>query len=235
MNVPRPLKTELAIISRPLSVRQTRSTPLMRFSRPCACSASREEIVSMVTSGLRFWICDFAASTLFHLINTGQKKIRTKVNTFFPTSSSRKKNPAPRSSGETVSGSATTNLPIPAKTMFLIVSVAVPFSVMIRIAAFRILCRCTKAPQLSDEVGIYAWNERGLLTFVELLVPIDGFDDHKPQLHLCLTRQTRRKWCRRVQLPSVMLTGTALELSPPSSMMFKQIQSENASRLVGRV
>lgn len=62
-------------------------------------------------------------------------------HTFCPTSSSRKKKPAPRSSSDTFSVSTTSNFPMPARTIFLMASVATPFNRNTSMAAFRILCR----------------------------------------------------------------------------------------------
>lgn len=59
--------------------------------------------------------------------------------TFFPTSLSRKKKPAPKSSSCTFSESIMMSLPIPARTIFLISSVATPRKLMTQMQAFRIL------------------------------------------------------------------------------------------------
>lgn len=71
--------------------------------------------------------------------NSRRKKRRNFRRTFFPTSASLKKNPAPRSSGATASASTTMSLPTPARTIFFIASVATPLSRRTRIVAFRIL------------------------------------------------------------------------------------------------
>ena len=98
--------------------------------------------------------------------------------TFLPTSSSRKKNPAPRSSSATSASSTTMSLPIPARTIFLIVSVAVPRSVKTAMVALRMLPYCVSA-RLSDK------DYQVLRTAAALPNPRVGSGDHTVHPHLC--------------------------------------------------
>lgn len=68
-----------------------------------------------------------------------RKRSSCHKRTFFPTSSSLKKKPAPRSSSATSSPSTITSFPIPANTIFLIASVATPRRRTTRIVALLIL------------------------------------------------------------------------------------------------
>jgi len=82
------------------------------------------------------WQCRVSRTrSSYHEIPCFQKR----WSTFCPTSSSLKKNPAPRSSSLTISSSTITNFPIPAKTIFFIASVATPRRFTTRMAAFLIL------------------------------------------------------------------------------------------------
>ena len=112
--------------------------------------------------------------------------------TFLPTSSSRKKKPAPRSSSETLSPSEMINLPIPARTMFLIASVATPRSRIMRMVALRILhhSRSTIAIDIRSTNMVCAPDaSRGRpngmkLTSAELRGPTAGSACRIPLLHL---------------------------------------------------
>ncbi len=125
-------------VSRLESVIHTRSTVFKVSPIRSGSRGVKEGIVSIATRGFRLSILDLAASTLYNHQWVKDTKNYPQI-TLLPTSESWKKNPAPRSSSDTFSSSMMINLPIPARTIFLIVSVAVPLRFTTRIVAFRIL------------------------------------------------------------------------------------------------
>lgn len=181
------------------SVTQTRSTDWTRASKLSFSNRDDSVNVSTATRGFRLSTRDLAACTLWSKRRKNYKTTRgeTKRNrwiiwkryqtlfplTFFPTSSSLKKNPAPRSSAETSWSSTMINFPIPAKTMFLIASVATPLRRTTSIVAFRILTRWW-VWYYALFWSRYATLEGLVLTFVELPVPIVESGDHTTLPHL---------------------------------------------------
>lgn len=103
--------------------------------------------------------------------------------TFFPTSPSLKKNPAPRSSSEISPPSTSISLPIPASTIFFIVSVAVPRSCTTQMVALRILVMMP----LSAVSNMQSAAEPQV-TFAELRAPITESVCRRARPHLSMTR-----------------------------------------------